>query len=239
MNYFDLVNSSLLYILVGIVILYVFFLAFYFAQKAWKKAIELGYSKQDLWKVVKSTITATIVPSIAIVIGLFTLVSALGVPFPWLRLSVIGSVSYELIVSGNATEALLPEGITSLADVPLDRVVAVMFVMTASITGGLFTLLFFGKKIQSKISDISEDKKGFGFVAVECLLVALAATFLPAFLVKDWASFLTFFTSLIITISFGLLAMKNKRLSWIKDFVLALALLGGMASSILWISWLG
>lgn len=239
MDFYDLVNSSLLYILVAIVIIYVFFLAFYFAKKAWNRALELGYTKKDLQKVIKSTISATIVPSIAIVIGLFTLVTALGVPFPWLRLSVIGSVSYELIVSESATAALVGNSNASLADVPLENLTAVMFVMTLSITGGLFTLLFFGKKIQNKINDLSEDKKGFGFIAVECLLVALAATFLPAFLVKDWASFLTFFTSLFITIGLGLLSMKVHKLSWVKDFVLAAALLGGMASSVLWLSWLG
>lgn len=234
MNYFDIVNGSLLYIMVSVVIAFVFGLSLYFARKAWKKALELGYTKQDLTKVIKSTIGATIVPSIAIVIGLFTLITSLGIPFPWLRLSVIGSVSYELIVSESATAALVGDGL-ALSEVPLENLTAVMLVMSISITGGLFTLLFFGKKIQSKINDLSENKKGFGFVAVECLLIALAATFLPAFLVKDWASFLTFMTSLVITVSFGLLSMKVAKLSWLKDFILALALLGGMASSIIWI----
>lgn len=240
MNYFEVVNGSLLYVLVTVVVAFVFILSFFFARKAWYKALEHGYTKAELWKVVKSTIGATIVPSIAIVIGLFTLITSLGIPFPWLRLSVIGSVSYELIVSEDATASLLRDtGFTSLDEVPLENLTAVMFVMTASITGGLFTLLFFGKKIQAKINNLSENKRGFGFIAIECLLVALAATFLPAFLVKDWASFLTFFTSLFITIGLGLLSMKVKRLSWVKDFVLAAALLGGMASSILWLSWLG
>lgn len=238
MDFYDLVNSSLLYILVAIVIIYVFFLAFYFAKKAWNRALELGYSKKDLQKVIKSTISATIVPSIAIVIGLFTLVASLGVPFPWLRLSVIGSVAYELVASETATAALLGES-ANLAEANVQDLVTVMFVMTAAITSGLFTLLFFGKKIQSSVNKLGSNKKAFGFVAIECLMVALAATFLPAFLLKDWTSFLTFVTSLIITITFGLLSMKYKRLSWVKDFVLALALLGGMASSILWLSWLG
>lgn len=238
MDFYDLVNSGLLYILVSVVIIYVFFLAFYFAKKAWNRALELGYTKKDLLKVIKSTISATIVPSIAIVIGLFTLVTALGVPFPWLRLSVIGSVAYELVASETATSALLGDSV-NLADATVQDLVTVMFVMTAAITSGLFTLLFFGKKIQSSVNALGSNKKAFGFVAIECLMVALAATFLPAFLLKDWASFLTFVTSLLITITFGLLSMKSKRLSWVKDFVLALALLGGMASSVLWLSWLG
>lgn len=244
MDYYDLVNSRLLYILVGIVIAYVFFLALFFTIKAWKRALELGFTKHDLWKVTKSTISATIVPSIAIVIGLFTLVTTLGIPFPWLRLSVIGSVAYELVAQGTATVALLcPVEMTeelcaqqSLANATTQDLVTVMFVMTTAITSGLFTLLFFGKKIQSRVSKLGSNKSSFGFVAVECLMVALAATFLPAFLLQNWASFLTFITSLLITITFGIISMKFKRLSWVKDFVLALALLGGMASSILWLT---
>ncbi len=247
MDFTEIVNSSLLYILVAIVITYVFFLALFFSKKAWNRALELGFTKKDLLKVIKSTISATIVPSIAIVIGLVTLVSSLGIPFPWLRLSVIGSVAYELVASETARAALLCNPDMSaavcaqqtLASANLQSYVTVMFVMTTAITSGLFTLLFFGKKIQGRVVELGSNKKSFGFVAIECLMVALAATFLPAFLLADWTSFLTFLTSLLITITFGMLSMKYKKLSWVKDFVLALALLGGMASSILWLSWLG
>jgi hypothetical protein len=70
-------------------------------------------------------------------------------------------------------------------------------------------------------------------------MVGLVATFLPAFLTDDIVGLLTFITSLLITVSMGLLVMKKQKISWLKDFILAFALIGGMASSILWTSWIG
>lgn len=238
MDYFDIVNSSLLYILVGVVVVFVFFLAFYFAKKAWTRAQELGYKKEDLLKVIKSTIYATIVPSFAIVIGLFALAPILGNAWPWLRLSVIGSVAYELVAAETATESLLGSGGT-LESASTQDLVTVMFVMTAGISSGLLTLLFFGNWIQGTVTKMGANKKSFGFVALECFMIGLVATFLPAFLTESIVGVLVFLTSVVITISFGILVMKYKKVSWLRDFILAFALLGGMASSILWTNLLG
>jgi hypothetical protein len=238
MDYFELVNSSLLYVLVAIVIGFVFFLALFFAKKSWDYAIQLGYQKQDLRKVIQSTILATIVPSFAIVIGLFTLAPILGNAWPWLRLSVIGSVAYELVAADTATVSLLGDG-ALLENASVESLVTVMLVMTAGISSGLITLLFFGKWIQKTVKKMGDNKQSFGFVAIECFMVGLVATFLPAFLTDDIVGLLTFITSLLITISMGLLVMKQQKVSWLKDFILAFALLGGMASSILWTSLIG
>ena len=170
MSYFELVNSSLLYILVAIVILFVFLLAFFFAKKSWDYAIKLGYKKQDLRKVVKSTVLATIVPSFAIVIGLFALAPILGNAWPWLRLSVIGSVAYELVAAETATVSLLGDGVV-LENASVESLVTVMLVMTVGISSGLITLLFFGKQIQKTVKRLGENKKSFSFVALECFMV--------------------------------------------------------------------
>lgn len=238
MGYFDIVNSGLLYTLVAIVIAFVFFLAFYFARKAWVRALELGYEKAQLVKIIRSTIVATLVPSFAIVIGLFALAPILGNAWPWLRLSVIGSITYETLAANSAIEALLGDG-GSLVDASTQSLVTVMFVMTAGISSGMIVLLIFGEKIQNGVVKLGSNKKSFGIVALECFLIALIATFLPAYLAKGWVSLLTFLTSIVITITFGLLVTKYEKVAWLKDFILAFALIGGMSSSILWTNLLG
>lgn len=99
MSYFEVANSSLVYLLVIVVIVFVFILSAIFTRKAWKRGLELGFEKEMLRRVVKQSLVFTLVPSIAIVIGLFALAPALGIPWPWFRLSVIGSVSYDLMAS--------------------------------------------------------------------------------------------------------------------------------------------
>ncbi len=238
MNYFDVVNSGLLYSLVGVVIVFVFILALYFTRKAWVRALEIGYTKEKLMTVIKSTVIATLVPSFAIIIGLFALAPVLGNAWPWLRLSVIGSVTYELMAADMAVGSMGID-LVDLADASIESFVTVMFVMTAGITSGMIVLFLFGEKIQTGVGKMGSNKKAFGFVALESFMIGLLATFLPAFLTEGLVGVFTFFTSSVITISLGLLVMKNKKLGWLKDFILAFALIGGMASSVLWTSLLG
>ncbi len=231
-TFFDIVNSSLLYMLVGTVIAVVIILSLLFAKKAWKRALELGYTTAQLKTVITSTIVATIVPSLAIVIGLFALAPLLGNPWPWLRLSVIGSVTYELMAADMAASSM-GVALVDLPTVGIEAFVNIMFVMTVGISAGLLVLLFFGEKIQKGIGSMGKNKQSFGIVALECFMIGLLATFMPSILTGGVVTTLTLFTSATITISMGLIVQKYK-IYWLKDFILAFALFGGMASSVLW-----
>ena len=51
MNYFDVANSRLLYVLVGIGLLYISGLVVVFMRKAWRRALELGIpQKKRSWR---------------------------------------------------------------------------------------------------------------------------------------------------------------------------------------------
>src|SRR5699024_7958696 len=96
------------------------------------------FSREKLKKIVKSSIIFTIVPSIAIVIALFSLASVLGIPWSWFRLSVVGSLAYELMA---AEMTVTGAGYDSLgqfvASGDISSVGTIMFVMSISIIGGI------------------------------------------------------------------------------------------------------
>ena len=92
-----------MYIAVIVGLLLIFLLCAVMLKMAWGRCIELGIS--PVKDVIKSSVIFSIVPSLSIVIGLFSLAAVLGVPWPWFRLSVVGSVSYELIADMVATGA--------------------------------------------------------------------------------------------------------------------------------------
>ena len=77
MGYFDVANSPLLYVLVAAGVLYIVGLSAVFLRKSWRRCLELGISKEKLSAVARSSAVFTIVPSVSIVIGLFTLYLAL------------------------------------------------------------------------------------------------------------------------------------------------------------------
>lgn len=85
MGYFDVANSPLLYVLVAAGVLYIVGLSAVFLRKSWRRCLELGISKEKLSAVARSSAVFTIVPSVSIVIGLFTLSTVLGIPWPWYR----------------------------------------------------------------------------------------------------------------------------------------------------------
>ena len=100
------VNHPILYLLAGIIVLVVLGQSVFFLIKAWKRGMKLGMEKSKLRRVAVTAGVFTIAPAIAIVISVITLAKDLGVPLPWLRLSVVGSLSYETIAAANAESAM-------------------------------------------------------------------------------------------------------------------------------------
>ena len=100
--YFSVANSPVMAAFCGLAILVVLVQAAIFFRTAWKRALELGFEKKDLMKVVKSSALFSVVPSLPIIISYMILMPVLGKFFAWLRLSVIGSASYETLAANMA-----------------------------------------------------------------------------------------------------------------------------------------
>ena len=88
------VNHPVLFVLVGIIIVAVLAQSFYFLFKAMRQAKKIGMSNQTVKKTILTSAVFTVAPAVSIVIAILSLSQSLGLPLPWLRLSVIGSLSY-------------------------------------------------------------------------------------------------------------------------------------------------
>lgn len=149
MTFNEIMNSPLLYGLVGLGIAYIILFCLITLKKAYKHALELGITREKLKLVITSSAIYSVVPSISIVIGLFSLASVLGVPWSWFRLSVVGSVTYELMAADMVATGTGYESVAALNAAGDASVVGtVMFVMSICIMGGLIAILLFGKRIQ-------------------------------------------------------------------------------------------
>ena len=84
------VNSSFLYLLTSLVIIFVLAQSLFFLVKAARRAKQLGMQKGVVGKTIASSALFTIAPAVAILLGVITLSKFLGLPLPWLRLSVLG-----------------------------------------------------------------------------------------------------------------------------------------------------
>ena len=154
---FDLkvANSWWMYTLGVVVVVFVLAGCAFFIINAFKEAKKMNMDQKVLKKVILNSAVFTILPSISILIGVVALSGTLGVPLPWIRLTVIGALHYE----GAAAEAVFDAIGTS--QVTAQVFVTIAFVMTLGIlTGPLFCLFGFkayDKKVLSKAKAKEEE----------------------------------------------------------------------------------
>lgn len=250
------VNHPIIFVIVGVVVALVLGQSVYFLVKALRRAKAIGMDKSVVKKTVTSSVTFTIAPAISILVGVVSLSVALGVPLPWLRLSVVGSLSYETVAAGNTITALgstLSQQITNASDY-----VTVCLVMTLGIALSLFLSPLLTKKIQSgMISLENKDKKWMeifnnamflgmisafvGYVFCDVTNLFRSAEWLAAEGITRTACLVpvcVMIVSAAVMIALGILSKKSKQ-RWITDYALPISLVLGMAAAIPFTIWLG
>ena len=90
------VNDPFLYALSGVMVAFVVAQSAFFLVRAVRRARQLGIAGSVVRKTVLSSALFSIAPAVSILMGVITLSQFIGLPFPWLRLSVLGAVTYEL-----------------------------------------------------------------------------------------------------------------------------------------------
>ena len=89
-QYLASVNAGSFYAIVAGVLAFITLMCVVFLVKSYRAGIRIGMDKKVLRKAITASATFTLLPSISILLGVIALSGTLGVPFSWLRLSVIG-----------------------------------------------------------------------------------------------------------------------------------------------------
>ena len=240
------VNHPILFVIVGAVIALVLAQSVFFLVRAMKRAKALGISSSTVKKTISSAALFTIAPAIAVLVGVVALSKSLGIALPWLRLSVIGSITYETVAAGNALEAAGQSAGTTIVDPSI--FISVAWVMTIGIAAGLVLVPFVTKKLQSGLSQIGMKDKKWGEIFNNAMFLGMISAFLGyvfcdvGLLVKGDTSGLipvcVMAVSAVVMAICGLIATKAK-IRWLTDYALPMSLVVGMASAIPFTSLLG
>ena len=233
MTFSSIMNSPLLYILVAAGIGYVLIFSVLTLRRSYKHALKLGMEKGKVRGVITSAMVYSVVPSLSIVVGLFSLAAVLGVPWSWFRLSVVGAVTYELMAADMVATGAGYESVAALGAAGDPNIVGtVMFVMSISILGGIVGVLLFGKGIQKNMAKV-RGKGPFGVLAISVLQLALMAVFLPSMVTSGAVYIAVLLTSAVVAILHQLV-IKKTGWTWLGNFVMADSLILGMLSSLAW-----
>lgn len=240
------VNHPIIFIMVGAIIALVLAQSVFFLVRAVKRAKALGIAKGTVTKTITSAALFTIAPAVAILVGVVALSKSLGLALPWLRLSVIGSITYETVAAGNAIEAA-GQTMSELVSDP-SIFITIAWVMTVGIAAGLVFVPFVTKKLQSGMSKIGMKDKKWGEIFNNAMFLGMISAFLGyvfcdvGLIVKGDTSGLipvcVMAVSAVVMAVLGLIATKTK-IRWLTDYALPVSLVAGMASAIPFTALLG
>ena len=240
------VNSPIIFVLVAVVILFVLAQSVFFLIRAIKRGKEIGMTKSKIRRIIVSASIFTIAPAIAIVVSIIALSKSLGIALPWLRLSVIGSLSYETIAASNALSGMN----LSFGD-PLNatQYVTIALVMTISILVGIWLVPVLCKKMKNGMVNMKNRDAKWLDIFQNSMFIGMISAFV-GFVFCDVSDVFTknstagiipvliMLVSAVVMLICGAL-MKLTKARWINDYALPASLIIGMASAIPITAWLG
>ena len=231
------VNSPFMFVAVGIIIVLVLAQSVFFLVRAWRQALQLGIDKEKLKSVVKSSAVFTVVPAISILIGVIALSKKLGLPLPWLRLSVIGALTYETAAAEAAANALG----TSIGDasslLTASQFTTIAWVMTLGIMAGVILTPLISKKLLSGVDKLEKRDKRWGEILMSALFMGMISAFLGMIFGKvgegltGWIPVFVMLASMVIMLICAVLIKKLKA-KWLEDYALPISMIGAMALAI-------
>jgi len=240
----DKLSSPTMYLICGAIVFFVAAVCVVFAVRAWRAGKAIGMDTAVLRRVVTSSASFSVLPAVGILLGVVALSGALGIPWPWLRLSVIGALHYETQVAEGAAEQV---GIhLSGSEMTAGAFSTIALLMSVCIMWGMLLNLFLNKKYTHRLARPAGQSgaASFGDEAMTAMFIGLVSAYLGSYL-GQWISGNGSFTlsgnavplctALCAAAMMALLTCiaEKGRLKWLEDVSLALSMLFGMTCAAL------
>jgi len=196
-----------------------------FTRKAFISGRRMGLTEAQLKGAVKSSAITSIGPSIVVASGLLSLLVAIGGPMAWMRLSVIGSVMFEGMAAGFGTQAVGVElGVDPMTTVAYAS--AIWTMILGSIGWIIFSTFAADKmeRVQNKL--VKGNTALLSLISIAAILGAFGALS-ASHLIKLNKNTVACVAGGVIMLALLLLA-KKKKISWLNEWALTFAILGGM-----------
>ena len=154
-------RDPMVFVLYGVVLAFIVALSLYYMLSAFKRAKELGIESSKIKKVITTSATFSILPGLGIALGVVTLIGTLGIAFPAIRLSVVGSLQYETQMANGVAEGLYGSMSNMIAHgISAQDFATMTMIMTVAICSGGVEVLFFYRLYQPKIGKLMAKTTG-------------------------------------------------------------------------------
>ena len=242
-------NSPVIFLLCGSIVLVVALMCVVFAVRAYRAGKAIGMDVTKMKRTVVASATFAVLPSVGILLGVIALSGSLGTPWPWLRLSVIGALHYETQVAEAAAEAVGISGL-SASQMTARAFSTIALLMSVCIIWGMVFSLFTCKRYTQKLGGAAERKgrkksslAGFGDIAMTTMFIGLVSAYLGSYiggfvsgegLFRFAGSWLPLAVALVGAGAMRLFLWARERFdaAWLDSFSIAGSMLIAMASAI-------
>ena len=228
------VNSTFMYGVAIVVILFVLAQSAFFLVRAMKRGKELGISTAKLKKTIISTAVFTLAPAVSILIGIITLSKFLGIPLPWIRMSVIGAITYELPAATSTANAL---GV-SLSETITDpkTYTAIAWVMTLGILPSLILPPILMKKIQGGMLKMKAKDQKWGDLFMTSLFLGMISAFLGMVFADVRTGIVGWIPIFVLLVAAALMAVCGlliKKFKWLETYAMSISMVAAMVFAVL------
>lgn len=247
-------NHPALFIAVGAIIAFVVAQSVFFLVRAYRRGLAIGMQRKTLNGVIKGAALFTLAPAIGIFIGVITLSKKLGIALPWLRLSVIGSLTYELSAAELAASGVGNSLSNSATPFTASQYVTIAAVMTIGIAASLFLAPLIGKRVSGSVMKIRQKDTEWGEIFMTSLFMGMISAFLGLIICRlgfiktdsgvifnlalaDFTKLFVLLVSAVAMLLCGLL-MKKLKWAWMNDYALPISMLAGMLMAIPITAWI-
>jgi hypothetical protein len=237
-------SYAIIYVLGAIIALTIILMSLAFLIKALKRAKAIGMDKKVVVEAIKNSAIFSIVPSIPIVIGVGIMMQFVGLAIPWIRLTVIGALQYEILALSNAGAAVVGADEVTIAT-------AVVVMTISIISGPLFNAIFY-KKYQTKLLELQQKNERKMNAVTGALLGGMLAGIMSSLIVGGFfgignpvtdasgittygeITLITLAASVVLTGICGVILLVGKQ-KWIESYTLPISILGALAVAFLFV----
>jgi len=227
--YMDIANSRWLWLSTVPVVMVVLLQAAIFLRRAWRDGKEMGLSEKKLKTGFKTGIISAIGPSIAVLAGMLALIATVGGPVSWMRLTVIGSIAFEL----PAAELGLNQFGYSLGDEGISETAyaTAVWAMTLGGTGWLLVSAFGTRHMETVRSKISNGNEKLIPVISAAAMLGAFAYFLSGEVAAGTPE-----TGAVAVGGLAMLALlhvaDSRDIQWIREWALGVAMFVGLLAAV-------
>lgn len=223
MNYLDVANSGLMFVLCLVPVCVIVVQALRFMAMAWKQGLEIGMDKEKLKKCITTSATISVIPALSLVSLMIAMSPNIGKYFPWLRLSNIGAGGYEPLAAGIGLEAA---GFTEYSALTLGGFVVIMMVMNIGMSiapvNTMLTLKGYDKALKK-----AKTTNRFLLIGTSAAFAAVVARLnVPYF--TNFGNTLPFLAATTGAIAMFLCMKVKKKIPVLGDFALSIAIIAGV-----------